>query len=182
MRVLLATCPVADPTAPYHSLSYLSGYLKAHGFHDVDVRDLNIEWFNHAARQDTVRKLLQRAGDRKQELERKGVLKGLDKAEYFKLLLQQADGLEPEEPSRALEIMRSTEAFFEHEQYLGAVRTLEKLQRVMTAQSFPTVIENFGCRFDNGFSVRAAKDLGDGDAVAAVTRPFIEFAEAPLLR
>ena len=42
MRVLLASCPVADPTGPYHSLAYLASFARARGVNDIDVRDLNV--------------------------------------------------------------------------------------------------------------------------------------------
>src|SRR5215471_18843315 len=46
MKLLLIHSPLDDPTVPYHSTAYLKGHLAANGFHEVTMRDVNIEYVN----------------------------------------------------------------------------------------------------------------------------------------
>ena len=58
MRVLLVQPPQSDPAQPYSSLAVLLGAWRAAPL-DVDVWDLNLEFFDHMCSADNLRRSLQ---------------------------------------------------------------------------------------------------------------------------
>ena len=47
-RSLLLYPPITDPTSPYHSLTYLDSYARAHGYPAADIVDVNVEAFHYS--------------------------------------------------------------------------------------------------------------------------------------
>src|SRR5687767_12111186 len=79
---LLVNTPLTDPTAPYHSISYLVGTAAAAGFTGFKALDANVQALNFLASRERMEALLETCAARRAELERKPRLTRLDQAAY----------------------------------------------------------------------------------------------------
>ncbi len=59
IQYLLINTPLTDPTAPYHSISYLVGATSNAGYTNITCLDANIEALNYLARPEQVAGQLQ---------------------------------------------------------------------------------------------------------------------------
>lgn len=128
-NILLIHPPYGDFTYPYHSLSYVAPPLKAAGY-NVDVIDLNIEWFRHlfteerihAWREDFVRQL--------RSFEQKPHWSIGEQEEAIKLVqaIAVCDYLEPRD---TIDIFKS-ERFYDYDSYLKARNNVRQFERLLS--------------------------------------------------
>ena len=180
MKVVLATPPISDPTAPYHSTVYLASHLRAAGFDDVAVQDLNIEWLNYEARSDVREKRLLALQDRRRELDARSIHSCLECHEFLRLLGLKLDR-DRSELNQALDTFRNPDRFFQPDDYLRAVRTTNNWLGELGASCFPLRLDGFDERHLDGFNKKTVNDLGDRTALAERTQPFLEYCRSEVL-
>src|SRR4051794_25599974 len=108
---LLLYPKITDPTSPYHSLVYLATHAKKYGYHNVEIRDTNIEALNYCARPDVMARLIRAWDGRRRRLSSRASLTRLEQLEYLHLL--SIGLLEPDSPSAAIADLRNPETFYD---------------------------------------------------------------------
>ncbi len=126
--ILLFNTPYTDYTQPYHSLSYLSGTLKEAGF-NVDVIDLNIEWFRWVFNSKNLNKWEAELTAELADLESRApwTIEHQIKATKIVQCLAIVQSIDPVE---AIDIFQS-EKFYDYQQYLKAQHCVRKFERVL---------------------------------------------------
>ena len=149
MRTLLLFPPQAHFTQPYLALPSLTAYLKANGFPDTQQRDLNLESLEYffspsrlALARDRVRERLAAfPSDRPLPLAEMDRFRALAEADLA------ADsvvaGIED-----AIAVMRDPERFYDYDEYLKAVKRIDRAFKLVSAEWYPTVLS------PNSFSMR----------------------------
>ena len=122
MKLTLMHPPLDDPTVPYHSTAYLKGHLAANGFHDVSMRDINIEYVNWLLRPDTVATINDEANSLLASSRGTGTLGHETQEKYYGVLA--AGRSDPAEIERAASGMRSKDAFLNFPLYVKNLNTL----------------------------------------------------------
>ena len=131
MRILLIEPPQGDPAQPYSSLSVLLGAWRSAGI-DVDVRDLNMEFFNYLCRTDTIQRHLYQVRER--------LSSKTFHNEDEKRLLQRADtsgdcilsGIQ-----KALGILKDKSHFYNPSLYAWAIRLISRSLETVSAGYYP---------------------------------------------
>jgi len=149
--VTLVFPPQAHPTQPYLALPCLKSWLEHHGFPDVELLDLSVESYDHFLSRSYLERAALRATERL-PLERFTELDAIpfeEMAAYRSAVETRASApalIERVEDAKA--VVRG-EAFYDAEQYLPAMRTLEGALRVVSAAHHPTELtaHNFTMRY-----------------------------------
>lgn len=128
MKITLIYPPITDPTAPYHSLSYLAAYVRDRTVHSVDIVDANIEALLYCARPAEVSRLLHAA----RHIEHAG-----------EAALQWSCGITPDAPAAAISVMRDPERFYDYESYYLAAQTLRQWIRLLSVRGMPGQFGDF---------------------------------------
>src|SRR4051794_19407834 len=82
VEYLLINVPLTDPTAPYHSISYLVGATASSGFTNFSCLDANVEALNYLAQERNVAELLSQCAAIRAELEAKSRLTRAEQLTY----------------------------------------------------------------------------------------------------
>lgn len=131
MRVLLVQPPQSDPAQPYSSLAVLLGAWRAAPL-DVDVWDLNLEFFDHLCSADNLRNSLQ-------EVERRlsaGRYRDAGEREALQRASCTGSWLESLTP-RAVAALWDPEQFFDPDRYAWAFRTIHRALDAVSAPAYP---------------------------------------------
>ena len=179
MRVELIYPPLTDPTSGYHSLSYLKGYARAHGFGDIRISDANIEAFHHSL--ECFPEIVADGRRRRAELLLAGVAaEGPAEAELTALLA--VDLADSDELAEAVAILQSPQEFYDYSRYQWAVERITAWMGLVGATSMPGMITD-------GFTIDAArawnpcstKELSDLALLERINRPFQRYYDRELL-
>jgi hypothetical protein len=176
MQLLLASCPVLDPTAAYHSLAYLAAAARTRSGVEVEVRDFNVEWLRYLGEDEVITTSCAWVAERRRALSDKAVLTGTETWEYSRLCA--LPHLGPGDGRRAFETLRSEDSFYDLTEYRRAIATLDGLLLHASAQCYPMNLDCWQELFADGFDWRRNSDLQDVDYVLARTRPFTDFLDA----
>ncbi len=134
MRVLLVQPPQSDPAQPYSSLAILLAAWRNAGF-DVDVLDLNLEFFDHLVRPDVLTAAIDDATRKLSD--------GRYESEDELIELEQAVAigqLAVPLTNRAIKILKCPQAFYDPEQYAWAIRMLRRTLGIHSATAMPGCI------------------------------------------
>jgi anaerobic magnesium-protoporphyrin IX monomethyl ester cyclase len=131
VRVLLVQPPQSDPAQPYSSLAVLLAAWRAAPL-EVDVLDLNLEFFDHLCSADNLRRSLEEV-----EL-RLSAGRYRDSGEKDALQRASCTGswLESLTP-KALAALRDPAQFFDPDRYAWAFRTIHRALEVISAPAYP---------------------------------------------
>ncbi len=173
MRTLLVFPPQAHFTQPYLALPSLTAWLKQNGFADTHQWDVNLDSLDYflsparlARSQDVVSRRLAEIRD-DQPLD----LPGMDR---FKTLADAAlaadsvvHGIED-----AISVLRDPERFYDYDEYIRAVKRLDRAFKLVSAEWYPTVLS------PNSFSMRYSIER-EAEVLAAIgderENPYVEF-------
>jgi len=173
---LLVNSPLTDPTAPYHSLSYLVGAAAARGFTGYKCLDANVDGLNYLARPENVAALLDRARTVLAEIETAPSVRLGDEVRYQ--LALSAHGLQPTFVADAIKIFQDAELFYHHPTYRQAVTAMSRWQDLMSLDGLPWAFEHFEAGFGL-MNLSSLADLCSVDAIDDFTRPFEPYITGP---
>ena len=179
MKLTLMHPPLDDPTVPYHSTAYLKGHLAANGFHDVSMRDINIEYVNWLLRPDTVAKINDEASSLLASSRGAGTLGHETQEKYYGILA--AGRSDPAEIERAASGMRSKDAFLDFPLYVKNLNTLTNYTHLLGALSYPAEHDGFMQMSRGRFSAAKMADLLDAELGGKVCLPFTRFFQHALV-
>lgn len=179
MRVELIYPPLTDPTSGYHSLSYLKGYAKAHGFADIRISDANIEAFHHSL--ECFPEIVADARRRRAELLLAGVAaEGRAEAELTALL--PVDAVDHDELVAAVSILQSVQEFYDYSRYQWAVERITTWMSLLGASSMPGMITGgFTIDVEHAWNPCSTKELSDVELLARINQPFQRYYDRVLL-
>jgi radical SAM family protein len=140
MKIMLIHPPVDDPTIPYHSTAYLKGHLKANGFEDVTMRDINVEYANYTWEEGTIKSFYQEAEARLHRIGQADALDFREQERYYALLA--VHRRDPLEIGKAVAAFRCRETFLDYETYVKSLDVLMHYQNFLAALCYPS--ENLG--------------------------------------
>ena len=175
MKLILIHPPLDDPTAPYHSTAYLKGHLAARGFHDVAMRDVNIEYVNWLLQPATVAAMNEQAAARLDSLRRSNAL-GFEAQEQYAGLLV-AGQSNPAEIARAAAELRTPESFLDFPRYVDNVGTIGGYLAMLGALSYPAELSGFAHTTRGRYSHSSMQDLLDPRLGDSVCMPFNRYFE-----
>jgi anaerobic magnesium-protoporphyrin IX monomethyl ester cyclase len=170
--VLLLYPPITDPTSPYHSLTYLDSYARAHGYPAADIIDVNIEAFHFSYTPGAAAWLVGRlAAVREQpgDAVKQAAMLGVGEPD--------ADAVRS-----AVATLRDTARFYDYDSYQDAVSQIQGWMSCLGAAGIPG-------QFHNGFQLGPVPQFLNGPAAAMadltgleqLSRPFEPYYEQVLL-
>jgi anaerobic magnesium-protoporphyrin IX monomethyl ester cyclase len=174
---LLINTPLTDPTAPYHSISYLIGAAAAAGYRDFTVLDASLEALELMVEPAQVAAVLERCRYVRAELERAPRLSRGQSLLYRYAL--KAVGLGPETPGRAVEVLRDPARFYDYRLYQEAVHVLQRWMDVLSACGLPGQFKGFGLDPHNVLDFGSVTDLIDVALLEELIEPFRPYFEGP---
>ncbi len=172
--------PQGHFTQPYLALPCLKGWLRAHGFDDVELVDANIEAYDAFLTREYLEGCRARVAQRL-PLERfAGVRKlGFEDLAAFRAAAEcSASGAAlAARVDEAKSVLRGG-AFYEAERYVPAVRTIYHALRLVSAAHFPSELtpHNFTMRYGNDRSAEVLAATRDEEE-----NPFLPFLRAQVL-
>ncbi len=173
MKITLLYPPMEDPTLPYHATAYLRGHLLKNGFHDVTMRDLNIEFINYCLEEDTVRGFYDEAGRRLRASGENSGLAALEQLEFIALWGHQP--IEPSALQQAARHLRSRDLFLDYAGYVHSVRLLSQYFAFLGGLSFPAAIINCKQVSRMNYSIYSLDDLFDARLQEKACYPFAKY-------
>ncbi|MCG8461212.1 MAG: radical SAM protein, partial [Holophagales bacterium] len=178
MRLTLTHPPLDDPTLPYHSTAYLAGHLMHNGFHDVEIRDTNVEFVNWALEEEVFASFHDQAQGLRASLERKPS-RGFEEQERYFTIWAQPEIYYPQ-LQKAVRGMREMEPFLDWREYRDNVNILLRYFGFLGALAYPAEISNFRQMSRGRFSSYNLNDLFDADLGRQVCLPFARYLEERL--
>ncbi|WP_305125905.1 B12-binding domain-containing radical SAM protein [Streptomyces odontomachi] len=179
MRVLLLYTPLTDPTAPYHSLTYLRSHAAAHGFTDVHIRDTNVEAFHHTLRPEQHRAVVARARRRRARLLSCPEPTAQDRRELALLLT--AEVSDRQALLDAVATLQSAEDFYDYARYRAAVGRIEAWLGLLSTLGYPGQFRGFELRGAPQLDLSDTRTLRSESVLARVNAPFASYYDEVLL-
>lgn len=170
MKIVLIHPPLDDPTIPYHATAYLAGHLRAKGFDDVVMRDVNIEYVDDAVKPDTVRWVYEEIERHIENFRQAGELSYPDQEAYYRLLSKPR--IDPAEITEAVSTLRDKDRFLDYPRYLKSVSILAGYMGVIGALCYPAENQGFQQAIGGHFSFANMDDLFDESLSDRVCFPF----------
>lgn len=175
ISVLLVQPPLTDPTAPYHSISYLAGAAAAAGYRDVTCVDANVEALNELAAPALVADVISRAEAVVRQLEADGIATRRDQLRYTASLAAQA--LDPGDVSAAIAALRDPQRFYDFPTYSSAVRTVQGWLRALPiGHGLPGQYDGLAVA-SAALDVSRTSELLDPEALQTVVAAFLPYFE-----
>jgi anaerobic magnesium-protoporphyrin IX monomethyl ester cyclase len=176
VRYALINPPLTDPTAPYHSISYLVGAAEAAGFHNHSVLDANLLALESVTDEEQICDLLHEAEDFRTTLEQARSANRLDQLRYRSALA--GVGLSAKSVTAAIETLRDPQRFYDWNAYEAAMLTLNRLLALMELRGLPAQFSEFGSSTVGGsISYTRSSDLTNPWLLEQIARPFAKFFE-----
>jgi anaerobic magnesium-protoporphyrin IX monomethyl ester cyclase len=175
MRLTLIHPPLDDPTLPYHSTAYLKGHLVQSGFHNVGMRDLNVEFVDYCLHKDQVSEFYQEGQRRIQRFTSQPYLSLQEQEEYLGLCNSRR--VHAEELSAATRELRQRESFLDYSCYLKNVDTVNSYFSFISALSYPSTIRDFHQACFGNYSIYNLGDLFNLHLSERICYPLLRFFE-----
>lgn len=176
IHYLLINPPLTDPTAPYHSISYLVGAASNAGYTNFFCLDANIESLNYLTQRERIEATLRYCETVRVELEKKNQLTRGEQLLYRYAV--KSVGLKPQSVLRAVEIMRDSRKFYEYGVYRQAVMVLNRWIDTLSVQGFPAQFDNFALNlYVANFS--SIDDLTNTPFLNRLMNPFSPYFNGP---
>jgi hypothetical protein len=138
-HALLLQPPPGNLTGPQADFAYLKAYVQEEGY-DVTVCDLGMEAFETLRQPQQIDLLLEKADIQRQQLEARGVLKGLDKRWYGLLLMAKGFGIEPDMLPNAVAGLKIPQRFNDYPLYKADCGVIDAFFRALRAVYYPTMV------------------------------------------
>jgi len=172
--------PQGHFTQPYLALPCISAYLKANGFHDVELIDASIESYDHFLSGGELERARARVAERTPLSSfDAGAPLGFKELDAYRAACESAASAERlvERIDAAKEVVRSG-AFYEPDQYIPAARTIYHGLRLFSSAWHPTRLtpHNFTMGYANDRSDEVLKAVRDEEQ-----NPFLSYFRAELL-
>jgi anaerobic magnesium-protoporphyrin IX monomethyl ester cyclase len=177
LKVALLYPPVTDPTAAYHSLTYLDSYARSRGFPGADLFDANIEAF-HYTYSPAGAAWLDRCRAAAPDLPA-----GAPIPDHVLRARRLRDATaSPDTVREAVRVLRDPVLFYEYPRYLQAVDDVIAWMNHVGAAGFPG---QFSSGFQGvptpGVAAGSVPELTDTAVLARYGRPFQAYYEDALL-
>ncbi|MEV0253783.1 B12-binding domain-containing radical SAM protein [Streptomyces sp. NPDC050732] len=179
VKVLLLYPPLTDPTAPYHSLTYLRSHVVAQGFPDVGIRDTNVEAFHHTLLPDRHRAVVERAHRRRAHLLAARDLTAEEQRELALLLTAEVSDLRA--LTAAVDTLRSAEEFYDYRRYRAAVGRIQAWMGLLSTLGHPGQFRGFELHAAPHLNVSDTRTLRSPSVLARVNAPFQPYYDDVLL-
>jgi len=177
IQYLLINTPLTDPTAPYHSISYLVGATSNAGYTNITCLDANIEALNYLARPEQVAGQLQYCEDIRLRLEKKGRLTRGEQLTYRYALA--AVGFKPCMVRQAIAILQDAEAFYDYGLYRHAVMIMNRWLDFLSVQGFAGQFHNFAFVPTVVGNLSSIGDLTNPSCLNRLLNPFSPYLNGP---
>ncbi|HWN67442.1 MAG TPA: hypothetical protein VNM90_07360, partial [Haliangium sp.] len=174
---LLINAPLADPTAPCHSISYLVGAACAAGHGGFTVLDASLDALEHMIEPRNVSYVLEKCRRVRARLEQTASMSRGECLMYRCAL--EAIGLDEHTPGQAVEVLRDPGAFYDFRVYQEAVRVLERWMDVLSTCGFPGQFDGFGVSEQNVLGFASVADLSDPALLDTFVEPFRPYFDGP---
>jgi anaerobic magnesium-protoporphyrin IX monomethyl ester cyclase len=169
--------PLSDPTAPYHSISYLVGQASASGFTSYYCADVNIALLNYMAQPEQMARLLDTAARARVRIEAAEYISRADELTYRCAL--SAVGLKPDSAQRAIAVLRDPDSFFDYSKYSQAAMVLRRWTNLFCLDSLPCAFDGFALNVNGPFNLGSINDLSGPEVLGRLTAPFIGYFDGP---
>jgi anaerobic magnesium-protoporphyrin IX monomethyl ester cyclase len=185
VRTVLLYPPLLDPTAPYHSLSYLKAAAVERGHRDTVIIDANIGAIRHVLAPGFVASTMTERQARREQLRAalaRHTVAGLDPREAAELAeLCKLDLIDPEELQDAVGVLRDPGQFYDLGRYWWAVDRIVAWMSVLATTGVPGQFHQ-GFRLSlRGIDLSRIADLTDTAGMARISRPFDPYVREILL-
>ena len=150
MKTWLVFPPQAHPTQPALCLPSLTAYLREQGFEDTHQRDLNLDAHEYFLSRERLSLARDRVCSAFEALP-SGAPLPLSDMDRFRVLAEahgSADAVvEGIEDAKA--VLRDPDRFYDYDEYLRAVKTLDRAFRLISAEHYPSVLtpHNFTLKY-----------------------------------
>ena len=178
MSSALVYLPLCDPTAPYHSLSYLNGAATARGLPASAVVDANIEAFHHTI--SAASAPLIRAGAARRRAELLANPDGLNPRQRRAVL--GATDVPEEDVRAAVAVLRDSERFYDYADYSDAVDTVCAWMNLVSLLGVPGAFVNgFRLLLDDIVNPNNIEQSLSGEFTARLCRGFDRYLDGDLI-
>jgi len=174
---LLMNPPLTDPTAPYHSISYLVAATAAAGFTGYQCADVNIAMLNHMSQPLQVAALLDSADRTRARLEAAHTLSRGEQITYRSAL--KGVGLEPDSVTRAIAVLRHPPSFYRYDTYRQAAMVLKRWVDLFCVDSLPGAFDGFSLNPNGPINLGSVDDVTDAVVLDRLTAPFASYFDLP---
>ncbi len=141
MKLALIFPPACDPTAPYPAVAALAGFLRPQGIEVLPI-DANLEGFLALLQREPLALLRDRIERRIAKLQRRRALDHQSQLDLSTLLRVRSEaGAVPGGIGAALDVLRSSERFYDSGLYADAVATVSAGLRVIAAAHAPLQLD-----------------------------------------
>jgi anaerobic magnesium-protoporphyrin IX monomethyl ester cyclase len=179
LAYLLINSPLSDPTAPYHSISYLVGQASTAGFTSYYCADVNIAMLNYMARPEQMTRLLDTAARARARIETAESICRADELTYRCAL--NAVGLKPDSARKAIAVLRDPDSFFDYSKYRQATMVLRRWANLFCLDSLPGAFDGLALNVSGPFNLGSIDDLSGQEVVGRLTAPFTAYFDGPFI-
>ncbi len=176
---LLCNTPLTDPTAPYHSISYLVGATEKAGHLGHRCLDLNLEVLDYAARPSQVESLLEECARQRARIEAIPMPNRADQLLYRHALL--SVGFPASAPAEAIASLQSGDRFYDPVHYRECMLVLQRWMSMLSVAGLPGQFDGFALSEGARFNVSSLADLSDAKLLERLVRPFAGYLEGAFL-
>jgi len=178
---LLINPPLTDPTAPYHSISYLIGAATAAGYENFSCLDANVIALNYLAQEDEVADLLETCRAIRSRLEHKRCLTRWDQLLYRYAL--RGVGMEPDSVIQAIHVLKDPKLFYHYPSYRSAVQVVKRWLGALSVRGFPgQFCDNLSFTHGGIINFTSMRDLTDEKYIGRLMSPFLSYFNGPFTR
>jgi anaerobic magnesium-protoporphyrin IX monomethyl ester cyclase len=179
MAYLLINSPLSDPTAPYHSISYLVGQASTSGFTSHYCADVNIDMLNYMAQPKQMAQLLDTAAHERARIETAESISRADELTYRCAL--NAVGLKPDSAESAIALLQDPDSFFDYSKYRQATMVLRRWTKLFCLDSLPGAFDGFALNMNGPFNLGSIDDLSGREVPERLAAPFAAYFDGPFM-
>jgi hypothetical protein len=177
---ILLYVPLTDPTAPYHSLTYVGTFAKVKGFSEIYIRDTNIEALEFTSAPAEVLALVEYCRQIIVAFSRRDFLNGYEQLQYQLALRGQY--IEPESVRASFQALRDPLTYQRYPEYRKHVKNVLNWLEVLSIRGFPgQFTSGFNLAWDGIFNLSAVEDLTSEHALNQLAGPFGQYFHKVLL-
>lgn len=170
---LLCNTPLTDPTAPYHSISYLVGAAERSGYLGHRCVDLNLEMLDSAAQPGQMTGLLDDCAAVRKRIESLAQPTRSDELLYRHAV--QAIGFTETTACAAIDVLRSPDRFYDPRLYRQAMLALSRWLAILSVRGLPGQFEGFALAQGMYLNTSSLRDLSDTALLDRLVAPFAAY-------
>jgi radical SAM superfamily enzyme YgiQ (UPF0313 family) len=142
---------------PYHATAYLAGHLRSSGFHDVTMRDVNIEYVNHCLKPDTIRWVYEEIDSKIAAFNQTRELTYVEQEAYYRFAAKPR--LSTQQILDAASTLRNKDCFLDYPNYLKSTSTLVMYMGIIGDLCYPAEHSGFAQVYGDRISLASLDDL-----------------------